>query len=1270
MAENKKTSEPQLIVPKRLMLRLQEYQTIAIDRGEGGDEYIKLREKLEQFIGYRIEVSAAPWSPGEARSVIKLTDIPSRTQIPMDKGRALSFLRAVLESAVDISSERKTAVIAARRQEIQEKIAKEYDGATFEFQGNRFKWTGIISKNPGHRRLIPTRLDELGKLAATDIERLPYSEPLTLENIRDAAIKTGADLFRALQKEWSLPVSMLIEKTKEEVASRPAVPAGLVFLSEEVSRAAVQAFTSAEPIAPPDMNELLSAKALGLSEASYWSNYRAHLELLGYSVSLVYAPIKPDAYAGDYQFGPYLASAAEQLSALEAEYKTVQAASEKNKNDKGLKKAARELEDRIKALKHADVGQVFLVPMDSINDIRRQCTEVKPLTRPALLVSPSNELREIPHAALHMRAVFSALKWLMETQGRFSEKNKIGLKALEDQLRRFNENQAKRIVEHARRVAAAAGNERLLKELEDNNPNRIPGPSYVVKHVSPDDFEEKLRKILRDLMPSESRQVEQRGTDQSNGAAEDDAETHAGIVAARERAETELARLRKTLDYSHIFTIEGQALISSMLGNSEIVIRTLARHFPQVSMKTMVLRDDGPASTKKMAVGIKSKDDLHALEVLAVLGSLRKIAVSHRGATLKEADVQRAIDYAKAVRQRPLLDASKLLQHGYALQDAGQGIAISVPVEDARTMPITVELAEKLTVALNDGKFIRAFSDLAGEVGNGGKEGVLTLKVVVEKGRAVLLLSRPLTTDKMTKLSYMRDRLEQLAKKNPVLSPAHLEDARQTSREMISRATGVALLGKQIADKITVREPCLGITEIDYLVEQGKSADKAMTRCTIHFDRGKVPFADNLLTFLGQKDMESWKETAKKFGINPSNFRQEDGHTLVISGSSYAQTEQAAKAIAKFCGMVFQQSGEENYPLPMILSHILDGKPLVKEETPRIDGDWQIPKALRGVHATPVSAINDGQVPIVDAVNDPKIRYVVIHAPMGSGKTYIAVRHALWGMATGVIKKFIATRKPSTVHKAIGAVPGDQREKTANDNHAVFENTIQALKDMGVTEEEAVQIATKLTEKSKGSIPGREPFEIVLPAQLEGRGVEHTLFFLDEAQGITTAQMKSVLGRLKKGSKMIVVGDLRQADKAMRTKSFDDDDGCGLAYLINLLARSGNLDEIAFLGNLTGDDVVRDDAVRQMVIAQERYEQGLEERESGEPDVGSARGRVPVYQDILNTAYRIYQTRRARTGYRDGTKAANEPARPASTGKIADLQMMRAQTRSTGPKKG
>ncbi len=109
--------------------------------------------------------------------------------------------------------------------------------------------------------------------------------------------------------------------------------------------------------------------------------------------------------------------------------------------------------------------------------------------------------------------------------------------------------------------------------------------------------------------------------------------------------------------------------------------------------------------------------------------------------------------------------------------------------------------------------------------------------------------------------------------------------------------------------------------------------------------------------------------------------------------------------------------------------------------------------------------------------------------------------------------------------------------------------------------------------------------------------------------------MRGILGRLGDNSKLVIIGDFRQINnKQLRQTHYDEDDGCGLAYIVSMLAQSPNLDKVSLIVNMGPDDVHRSDATRQIAKAMDTYAQ--------------KRGLLPVWQGQIDDSLETYFAKR------------------------------------------
>lgn len=186
---------------------------------------------------------------------------------------------------------------------------------------------------------------------------------------------------------------------------------------------------------------------------------------------------------------------------------------------------------------------------------------------------------------------------------------------------------------------------------------------------------------------------------------------------------------------------------------------------------------------------------------------------------------------------------------------------------------------------------------------------------------------------------------------------------------------------------------------------------------------------------------------------------------------------------------------------------------------------------------------------------------VFSNGPAGTGKTYLAVAHALMELLSRKKRKIVLTRPVVETGESLGFLPGDLTQKLAPYLRPLYD-AMEYLLD----EESLLRL------QESGQI------EVAPLAYMRGRSLKHCCIVLDEAQNTTVEQMKMLLTRIGEGSRAIVAGDLTQIDLPKRHRS-------GLADAIDIL---GHLDDVALI-NFSSSDVVRHPLVRKIIDEYEKH---------------------------------------------------------------------------------
>ena len=157
---------------------------------------------------------------------------------------------------------------------------------------------------------------------------------------------------------------------------------------------------------------------------------------------------------------------------------------------------------------------------------------------------------------------------------------------------------------------------------------------------------------------------------------------------------------------------------------------------------------------------------------------------------------------------------------------------------------------------------------------------------------------------------------------------------------------------------------------------------------------------------------------------------------------------------------------------------------------------------------------NRNQETYVLTLLDPKKDIVFGVGPAGTGKTLLAVQVAVKLFKEGQVDKIIVTRPAVSVDEDLGFLPGTLEEKMAPWTRPIFDvlrEYFHAKEIEGMIQEGVIEIAPL--------------------AYMRGRTFKDAFILADEMQNATPNQMKMLLTRIGQGSKMVVTGDLAQADR-------------------------------------------------------------------------------------------------------------------------------------------
>jgi phosphate starvation-inducible PhoH-like protein len=208
----------------------------------------------------------------------------------------------------------------------------------------------------------------------------------------------------------------------------------------------------------------------------------------------------------------------------------------------------------------------------------------------------------------------------------------------------------------------------------------------------------------------------------------------------------------------------------------------------------------------------------------------------------------------------------------------------------------------------------------------------------------------------------------------------------------------------------------------------------------------------------------------------------------------------------------------------------------------------------------PVMAQTPGQRSYLEKLQRDDLGLIFGVGPAGTGKTYLAVAVGAAELKAGKRERLIVARPAVEAGEKLGFLPGALEEKVDPYMLPIWDALNECL---------GAQEVDRRKE--------RREIEVAPLAFMRGRTLKNAFVIIDEAQNATVPQMKMVLTRLGRGSRMVVTGDPSQTDLPNNLKS-------GLGHAIHILK---GVKGVA-IEELTRADVVRHELVGRIIDAYDK----------------------------------------------------------------------------------
>jgi len=210
-----------------------------------------------------------------------------------------------------------------------------------------------------------------------------------------------------------------------------------------------------------------------------------------------------------------------------------------------------------------------------------------------------------------------------------------------------------------------------------------------------------------------------------------------------------------------------------------------------------------------------------------------------------------------------------------------------------------------------------------------------------------------------------------------------------------------------------------------------------------------------------------------------------------------------------------------------------------------------------------IQPLTENQRRVFHLYDDSKI--MLLHGVAGTGKTFIALYHALEEVLdkSNQYEKVIIVRS-AVPSRDIGHLPGDEKEKTE------------------VYTEPYIDICSNLFNRKDAyqRLNEQGVIQFLITSFVRGLTLEDSIIIVDECQNMTDMELNSIITRVGDRSKIIFCGDFRQTDLYKKS------DMSGLKKFMTIAVMMPSFKIIEF----GVEDIVRSSLVKEYIIARLEYD--------------------------------------------------------------------------------
>ena len=317
-------------------------------------------------------------------------------------------------------------------------------------------------------------------------------------------------------------------------------------------------------------------------------------------------------------------------------------------------------------------------------------------------------------------------------------------------------------------------------------------------------------------------------------------------------------------------------------------------------------------------------------------------------------------------------------------------------------------------------------------------------------------------------------------------------------------------------------------------------ADHRILACTLWMqEQVKGP------VILVSKDL-NMQLKARAVGIECEDYLHDKVEPREVSNFEIARIEVSGYELQRFASSGRLDLTPSRLPDVVVNDYVLLATPEKSTMPARMTAPGQFsrlraPESLRMTNGRSIKPMNLGQHCLLDALLDPHISLVTCYGQAGTGKTLLAVAAGLSQVFSHTYQGLTVSRPIVAMGQTVGFLPGSLQEKMRPWLQPVYDALDLLMRPTAAASQGPARKKNRSAEAATQPIasPAAAPYdpliqqgviEIEALCYIRGRSIPDRYFVLDEAQQLTPLEAKTVVTRMSRGSKLVLVGDPAQID--------------------------------------------------------------------------------------------------------------------------------------------